>query len=386
MKILWFPRLQQDTDRLHLVTWREMARALEARGHVVCVAVAGLPRADTPPGWIRLPLLRIRGLRLAGFWLAGAPSFLWHWLRFRPDLVILDVHSAVFGFPLAVWPRRSVWLLDQRTPIEHTSVRRGRLRAAFDRALTGLAVGLARRWFDGLTVITESFRANVAECFGVPAERIGVWGSGVDPERFAPAAPPAPRPPDLRGRFLIVQHGELSTNRGLLETARALAEPGLENAALLLLGQGPAREAILRTARECGVEDRVRILPAVPHADVPGWLAACDCAVMAYPADDYWNRNHPIKFAEFLAMGKVVVCTPLAVVREAGEGAPFLEVIPDHRPESIAAGIRRCMDDPDLAARGRAGNAHVRANGSWGAQADRLLEFVRDRQTAGRTP
>ena len=40
MKILWFPRLQYDVDRLHLVTWKEMAQALERQGHDVRVAVA----------------------------------------------------------------------------------------------------------------------------------------------------------------------------------------------------------------------------------------------------------------------------------------------------------------------------------------------------------
>ena len=53
MKILWFPRLQYDVDRLHLVTWKEMAKALEQQGHAVRVAVAGIPKRETPPGWIR---------------------------------------------------------------------------------------------------------------------------------------------------------------------------------------------------------------------------------------------------------------------------------------------------------------------------------------------
>ena len=157
----------------------------------------------------------------------------------------------------------------------------------------------------------------------------------------------------------------------------------MENVALILLGEGPAREEILRLAHECGVQDRVRILPPVPHAEVPAQIMQGDCAVLAYPVDDYWNCNHPIKFVEALAMGKVVVCTPLAVVRETGASARFLEILSDNRPESIAAGIRNCMGDPDLRGRGRAGIAFVRDHGTWEAQAERLMAFVRERRSEG---
>lgn len=376
MNILWFPRLQYDVDHLHLVTWREMARELEKRGHVVRVAVSGIPADAAPPGWIRLPLLPFKGFRLAWFWLAGYVAFAWHYFAYRPDWVLLDVHTAGFGFPWALLSSRATWILDQRTPIAHTSMRRGAFRRRFEQGLTAAAMGLVRRHFDGLTTITAAFRAAVSERSGVPLERIGVWGSGVDLDLFDAERGWPARPAGWAGRFVAFQHGELSTNRGILETVRALREPGMERVALALLGEGPAEGEIRRVARECRVEDRVWILPPVPHGEVPAHLAWCDCVVMAYPVGDYWDHNHPIKFAEALAMGKVVVCTPMAVVREAGEKARFLEVIPDNRPESIAAGIRNCLADPDLRGRGRGGTAFVRERGTWGAQAERLSGFI----------
>ena len=377
MNILWFPRLQHDVDRLHLVTWLEMAKALETQGHRVRVAVAGMPKDAAPPGWIRLPLVPIKGLRLVGFWLFGSLAFFWHFLVFRPDLVLLDVHTAGFCLPLAWIFRRTIWVLDQRTPIAHTSLRRGVLRRRAEQGLTSAAMAFARRGCDGLTTITADFRAKVSDRFGIPPECIGVWGSGVDLALFDPSRIRTDaRPEELAGRFVVFLHGELSLNRGILETVRALREPGLESVALALLGAGPAEGEILRLARACQVVERVRILPPVPHADVPAQIAWSDCAMLAYPVDEYWNCNHPIKFAECLAMGKVVICTPVAVVREAGAAARFLEVIPDNRPESIAAGIRNCLADPDLRGRGLGGRAYVQEQGTWAAQAARLLAFV----------
>lgn len=377
MNILWFPRLQYDVDRLHWVTWLEMAKALEAQGHHVRVAVAGMPKNAAPRGWIRLPLVPVKGLRLAGFWLFGYFAFLWQFLAIRPDLVLLDVHTAGFALPLAWIFRGTVWVLDQRTPIAHTSLQRGFLRSRLEQCLTSTAMAIARRWCDGLTAITADFRARVSARYGIALERIGVWGSGVDLELFDPTRVRSDaRPEDFAGRFVLFQHGELSVNRGILETVRALREPGLESVELVLLGAGPAQGEILRLARECQVAERVRILPPVPHADVPAQIAGSDCAVLAYPVDEYWNCNHPIKFAEYLAMGKVVICTPLAVVREAGADARFLEVISDNRPETIAAGLRNCLADSDLCGRGLGGRAYVQEQGTWAAQAVRLLAFV----------
>ena len=217
MKILWFPRLQYDVDRLHLSTWKEMANALGRQGHAVRVAVSGIPKGETPAGWIRLPLLPVKGLRLLGFWVSGYAAFLWQFLRYRPDLVLLDVYTAGFACPWIWIVRRTAWVLDQRTPIAHTSLRRGPFRRGAERALTAAAIAFARRRFNGLTTITETFRALVSEQFGVPRERIGVWGSGIDPARFDPdRCRPAPRPEDLRDRFIVFQHGEWSFNRGIL--------------------------------------------------------------------------------------------------------------------------------------------------------------------------
>ncbi len=373
MKILWFPRLQFDVDRLHLVTWREMSRELEKRGHAVRVVVAGVPAAESPEGWIRLPLVRVKGLRLLGFWLAGCVVFAWQYLTFRPELVILDVYTAGFGLPFAWARRRAAFLVDNRFPIAHTSIRRGAVRGMLERWLTSVAFSLARRRYDGMTVITNFFRDLVAQRYGFPAWRIGVWGSGVDPELFDPARY---EPSVQVGGFNVFQHGELSFNRGILETVRSLREAGMENVVLTLLGDGPARQEIERVSFECGVDARVRILAPVPVKDVPAHLAASDCVALAYPVDEYWNCNHPVKFVEALAMGKVVVCTPLSVALETGFSARCLEMIPDNRPATIAQAILRCMRDPSLPDRGKAGIDVARRDYTWGRQAERLLAFV----------
>jgi len=352
-----------------------MSRCLSNRGHSVRVAICGKPGKESSAAWVCLPLLHLKGLRLLGFWTFGFIAFIWQMLRFQPDVVLLDVMSAGFALPFLPFCRKTVWILDQRFPITHSSIKRGRLRANIERSLTTFALHLARHHFDGLTVITEYFRQQLIRGVQIPQEQIAVWGSGVDPTHFFPNALIKSRINTNPEKFVLVQHGEFSFNRGLLETVRALNEPGMEKTELILTGSGPAELTIRQAISELGLQERVH-LPLVSHADIPHLLAECDCLILPYPVDDYWNCNHPIKLAEGLAMGKVIICTPLAITRELGPDPSFLELIPDNKPSSIADGVQRCMNDPKLAERGKSGARYIQEQGTWQIQADRLLDLI----------
>jgi hypothetical protein len=43
MRILLFPRLQQDIDKFWVTAWREMCSTLRSKGHSVKIAIAGAP-------------------------------------------------------------------------------------------------------------------------------------------------------------------------------------------------------------------------------------------------------------------------------------------------------------------------------------------------------
>lgn len=125
VKILWFPRLQYDVDRLHLVTWLEMARELERRGHEVHVAVAGLGARRRPAGsGCRCCASRACGCRSSrwppgrssrGTTRSGVPTW-WCWTCTRRG----------WALPFARGRRRARWIVDNRSPIAHTSLPRGR--------------------------------------------------------------------------------------------------------------------------------------------------------------------------------------------------------------------------------------------------------------------
>ena len=77
MRILRFPRLQFDIDKLHITTWREMYNELQNVGISVKIAVGGkdTDRILNIP-YIRIPIFRIKFLRILTFWISGYLKFL----------------------------------------------------------------------------------------------------------------------------------------------------------------------------------------------------------------------------------------------------------------------------------------------------------------------
>ncbi|HEX8628342.1 MAG TPA: glycosyltransferase, partial [Catenuloplanes sp.] len=114
---------------------------------------------------------------------------------------------------------------------------------------------------------------------GVPRSRMAMVPSGVDSDRFTPDGPVMPRDPD-RPRILSV--GRLVERKGFGDMIRALRYvPGAE---CVLVGGPPEAELaadpyarrLRALAEQCKVADRVRLVGAVPQADMPRWYRSAD--------------------------------------------------------------------------------------------------------------
>jgi glycosyltransferase involved in cell wall biosynthesis len=380
MKILWFPRLQADVDRLHIVTWRAVSQVLLDRGHDLRLVVTGKPDGFPPGVLVSLPVWNFKGGRLLVLWLLG-PLLAWHLgRRFHPDVVILDPFTSWFA---RLWPRRSgnrpVLISDHRTPSDHffldrTPLRGSRLRKHIDR-LDWKRLG---SHLDGATVISDHYRGLILNRYHVDPQRIAVWGSGVDPLFLTPI-PPKPSSSDPAQPLVLMQHGEWSFNRGLLETVTAVDLCRSIDLHLILLGQGPAATALEQAIRSSGTPQRFTLQPSVPHGQVIPWIDGADIAVMAYPAGEYWNCNCPIKLVEYLARGKVVIATDMPGFREVTGDLPGIywlkTPIPD--PQEIAEAIRTIAREP-LEWRRAAldGQERMSKEFTWSRQTERLLAFL----------
>lgn len=188
-------------------------------------------------------------------------------------------------------------------------------------------------------VIFEShYESNRVQASGLPAERCCVVHSGIDTDRFAPQ----PRNTELLNRlgldperhFIFGNVARLSEEKGhnfLLEAfARVLQQR--EDARLIIVGDGPLRDALHAQAEALG------IMPAVIFAgqqrNIPDWLSIFDVFVLTSTRESF-----PLAAREAMAAGRAVIAPRIG-------GCP--EVVDDGRtgllfPAANVDELTRCM-------------------------------------------
>jgi len=204
---------------------------------------------------------------------------------------------------------------------------------------------------------------------------IDVVPLGVDPERFANASPmdldSTPRP---RVGFL----GRLEPVKGLstlVDASRLLRS----EASLVVAGDGPDRQAL---------DERVRWLGAIEHADVPAFLKSLDVLVLPSVTILPLHREQFGRvLVEAMAAGVPVIGSTSGAIPDVIGDAGI--VVPERDASALAQAIDQLLGDPSLrrtlVERGR---KRVEAHFTWSVVAKQTCALFRSaivhRQRAGR--
>jgi D-inositol-3-phosphate glycosyltransferase len=198
---------------------------------------------------------------------------------------------------------------------------------------------------------------------GAPRARIDIVPSGVDTELFTPFGPVAPRP--RRPRLLAVSR--LVPRKGIDDAIRALR--WVPEAELLVaggppvaqLGADPEAGRLREIADQVGVRERVRLLGAVPHAELPALIRSADVA-LCLPAYEPFGLV-PL---ETMACGVPVVGTAVGGLLDTVIDGVTGLLTPPGQPRAAAAAISRLLGDPALRrALGAAGIERVLGTYTW---------------------
>jgi glycosyltransferase involved in cell wall biosynthesis len=303
----------------------ELARGLALRGVDVEVLAQcrprGLARLSKSNGFILRPFVAPQGDTRSPV----APG-LWAYLR-RTVRSFDLVHAHTREAPLALAvlrasPRRMVF-----TP--HAGVRHmvrwpyaRVMRAVIDNAAQTICISHAER---------DLLRGRFPEA----ADRIGVVPTGVDV-----AAIEAARPFGHPGRVVLTA-GPLQRYMRVDRAIAAMAslDPAFS---LVVIGEGPARHKLLAHAADLHVSSRVRLLGAIPDAQLYRWLQTARVFVTL-------AEHHPSgrQVVEGLTAGTAVVASDTPVHREAasyGDGAGVLFVSPEGSPLEVSDAISRASE------------------------------------------
>lgn len=242
------------------------------------------------------------------------------------------------------------------------------------------AEAVAKRAFAAASAIgcvSEKVAEWVRTRCAAPA-KVHVVPNAVNPHRFGPKVT-AHQPPSADA-FVVGFVGTLKPWHGLPVLADAFIQLHRLNPAarLLIVGDGPEREALSSSLAAHGLTDAVHFTGAVTPEEIPGWLASMHVAVAPYPALDNFYFS-PLKLFEYLAAGLPTVASRIGQVMELlREGETGLLVTPGDAT-SLCSTLARLRADASLRAQlGANGRAYVERHHTWDAAVARLLKLAKN--------
>lgn len=291
-----------------------------------------IPYRDQPPWWQLLPALALVPLQQRDLV-----------RRFRPHIVVTATKSMnVAGrFSLALAGRSTVrWVAREGNNtgamIDNESA------TGLLRALQTFAVRTAYRHADHVVAISDGVGHALSRRFGLDPARVSTIHNSVDLDAVKVRALEVP--PNLPVVPFLVGAGRLVAQKGFDVLIRAFAAAAaMRPLALIILGDGPERTALIELTRASGVDQRVLFPGFVENP----WSYFARSA--AFVCSSRWEGFGNV-IIEAMACGVPVVATdcdfgPREVIRQTQSGL----LVPVEDVDSLSKAITSVLDNRDLA-------------------------------------
>jgi glycosyltransferase involved in cell wall biosynthesis len=221
----------------------------------------------------------------------------------------------------------------------------------------------------------EKLREELVEVNGFRDVTIRSVPTGIDPERFQPADPVAARA--ALGLAPVFTLGIVATlrswkgHRFLIDAVGRLRAQG-RALQLLVVGDGPQREALEAQVRQAGLAEAVRFAGHDPQPE--RWLRAMD--LFALPS--YANEGVPQALMQAMMSGLPCITTHVGAIGEVARAGETALIVPTQDAAALAAAIAGLMDDPALRERlGRSARDFALARCTLAAMCDAMEEVFR---------
>jgi glycosyltransferase involved in cell wall biosynthesis len=225
--------------------------------------------------------------------------------------------------------------------------------------------------------------AQIVKGAGAPERRIAVMPNGVDPAMFSSAmhGQAVREHYGLGDKIILGFSGFVRPWHGLDRVIRVMAEiAGHADVHLLVVGDGPARPALIALARQLGIEDRMTFTGVVQRIDIAAYMSAFDIALQP----DATAYASPLKLIEYMALGKAIVAPDQPNIRELLENERSALLFDKDTPDAIRPALMRLIADRGLRERlGAAAAAEVKRRPlTWTANADHVASLLKRMTTA----
>ncbi len=257
-----------------------------------------------------------------------------------------------------------------------THEQKGRIR--WPRVARKVEVSIMRR-APHLIVVSEPLVEEMKQ-LGQPAEAITKMPMAVNIKMFNPGidGTEISRQHELDGKFVIGYVGTLAGWHGirlLYDMARELKNLNAPPFVFLIVGGDTEKlEMHRRKSREAGLDDVLRFIGSVPHAEVPRHIRAMDAAIV--PDTTYWAT--PAKLFEYQASGVPVLAPDYQSIRDVLVNGEEGFIFPAEDPKQMAGCALKMMRSPALLRlMAIACRARVERERSWRHNAEGIIALLK---------
>jgi glycosyltransferase involved in cell wall biosynthesis len=225
---------------------------------------------------------------------------------------------------------------------------------------------------DAIIAPSQYFKGIISG-WGIPHHKIEVIYNAIDVSEYDPACSKeeARKRLGLNGKIILTV-ARLTSWKGVDRVIEVLPEirGRIDEAKLVVVGDGPELGNLKRLARELGVEKSMNFVGRVPHEEVPYYLRAADVFVLY---SGYEGLPHIV--LEAMATGVPVILSDKGGNREVVEDGVNGLLVPIGNQEKLKEAILRVLQDKELAEefvdRSREKVAHTFA---WDVMVERTLD------------
>jgi glycosyltransferase involved in cell wall biosynthesis len=301
----------------------------------------------------------------------------------RQDYIILDVLTLFCAFPFDILSK--LGLIHTKVVLDLRSFEFGgfsnnlSVRDRFWYLFTRIGLWYNRLFHYGISTITIALAMKVLEFQS--NRNIVTWTSGYTlPKKIIDADDDLSKMLDelSNGHFLIIYHGVIHFNRGLDQAIKGveLANKQGANILFIIMGDGPGKQEINDLLIDNGGDSFCKIIPPVSYDRVFTIIAKAKLGIMTYPNLEYWTYNYPIKLAEYLSVGKPVLCTDIPMFRNAVQNCGCLFFVKKNTPELIADQLLKIISNPIELAKSSLIAKEEAKRLTWTKQAKILFSFL----------
>jgi glycosyltransferase involved in cell wall biosynthesis len=197
-----------------------------------------------------------------------------------------------------------------------------------------------------------------------------------DPRLFNGNAP-APGARAASPGFKLVYHGTVSGRLGVGLAVRAVARCAaqISDIELHIIGEGDAKESLIRSCKELGVADRVVFHKRLPLDELIPVVKSMDLGVVPLERNDATDLMLPVKLMECLSLGVAVVAPKLRAIQRYFE-PDMLFLFDPGDVDSLCDAIKKAHDPLERLARLKRARTFLDRYG-WGSHKANLLDLYR---------